>query len=157
MDLNFYRFRSVWRVEATAGEAFTALSTVVDYPAWWPQVRAAGVVAPDACALTVRSLVPYDLSIVVRRARRDRAGGVLEATLSGDLDGFTRWTLYPGDTWTRLIFDQEVVVTNASLRRFSLVARPVYRADHAFMMRQGERGLRTYLAGGRAGRRPAQP
>jgi hypothetical protein len=27
------------------------------------------------------------------------------------------------------------------------IARPAFRANHALMMRRGERGLRTYLAG----------
>jgi hypothetical protein len=38
-----------------------------------------------------------------------------------------------------------------------VVTRPALRANHALMMHQGERGLRAYLAGLRAGRRPEQP
>jgi hypothetical protein len=157
MNWNFYRFRSVWRVDATAAEAFTALSALTDYPAWWPQVRSATAVAPGTCELTVRSLLPYDLVVLVYQERRDPVGGVLEATLSGDLDGYAQWTFYPGGTWARLIFEEEVLVNKALLRRLAVVTRPALRANHALMMHQGERGLRAYLAGLRAGRRPERP
>jgi len=36
------------------------------------------------------------------------------------------------------------------LRRLELAARPAFKANHTKMMRDGERGLRTYLAGYRA-------
>ena len=36
------------------------------------------------------------------------------------------------------------------LRRLELIARPAFKANHSRMMRDGERGLRTYLAGYRA-------
>jgi hypothetical protein len=152
MDWNFYRFRSVWRVDATAEESFTALAALDDYPAWWPQVRAARPAGADAYELTVRSLLPYDLKFVTRQVRRDAAHGVLEAALTGDLDGYTRWTVYPGDGFTRLLFEEEVVANRALLRRLAVVARPAFRANHTLMMHQGRRGLGAYLAGLRAGR-----
>ena len=152
MDWNFYRFRSVWRVDATAEEAYTALAALGDYPAWWPQVRAARPVGADAYELTVRSLLPYDLEFVTRQVRRDATNGVLEAGLTGDLDGYTRWTVYPGEGTTRLLFEEEVVANKALLRRLALVARPAFRANHTLMMRDGRRGLTAYLAGLRAGR-----
>ena len=48
----------------------------------------------------------------------------------------------------------EVLARKALLRRFGAVARPAFKANHTLMMRHGERGLATYLAGVRAGRRP---
>ena len=40
-----------------------------------------------------------------------------------------------------------MVANKALLRRLAPIARPAFRANHALMMRHGERGLRTYLAG----------
>ena len=153
MDLNFYRFRSLWRIDAPLDEVYAALVDLGDYPSWWPEVRRAVRLSDDAYDLTVRSLLPYDLVITTRQVRRDRAAGVLEAALSGDLDGFTRWTLRGSGTGTLALFEEEVEALKPLLRRFAAVARPAFTANHTLMMRHGQRGLRTYLAGVRAGRR----
>jgi hypothetical protein len=72
---------------------------------------------------------------------------VLEAKLTGDLEGFSRWTITATGSGADLLFEEEVVTTKALLRRLAPIARPAFRANHALMMRHGERGLRTYLAG----------
>jgi len=47
----------------------------------------------------------------------------------------------------RLEISLQVVVNKRLLRRLAPVARPLFRANHAAMMRRGHRGLRAYLAG----------
>ena len=70
--------------------------------------------------------------------------------MGGDLAGFSRWTITVGANGTSATFDEEVLATKVLLRRLELVARPAFKANHSRMMRDGERGLRTYLAGYRA-------
>lgn len=146
-DLNFYRFRSVWEVDARTEDAYTVLEKVGDYPAWWPEVTSVRRLGEDVCEVRCRSLLPYELVFTSRHARRDPVARVLEARLSGDLEGFSRWTILPSSSGSSLIFDEEVVVTKALLRRLAVVARPAFKANHALMMSHGLRGLRTYLAG----------
>jgi hypothetical protein len=152
MDLNFYRFRSQWQVPAAPTEAYGVLSALAEYPRWWSEVRRAVQVSDDVFEVTVRSLLPYDLDFVSRQARQDAEAGILEAAMTGDLEGFSRWTISPVRAGTRLVFEEEVVVAKPLLRRLAAVARPAFRANHALMMRHGERGLRTFLAGYHFGR-----
>ncbi|GAA3869381.1 SRPBCC family protein [Saccharothrix violaceirubra] len=130
------------------------LADLARYPLWWREVRAAEQVGERAARLRCRSLLPYDLVFETHHDTRDRVAGVLKARLVGDLDGTAAWRIRPSGTGTLLRYEQEVTVTKPLLRRLALVARPALVANHGLMMRSGNRGLRTYLAGYQAGRRP---
>ena len=153
MDLNFYRFTSIWLVPGAPEEAYAALETLEDYPAWWPEVKEARKLAEGLVEVRCRSLLPYDLIFTSEQAVRDPDAKVLEANLRGDLDGFSRWTIQGSSDDSRLVFEEEVTATKRSLRALAPVARPAFKANHYLMMRHGERGLRTYLSGYRLARR----
>ena len=70
--------------------------------------------------------------------------------LTGDLEGFSRWTIQEFPDGSRATFEEEVVANKKLLQRLDPIARPAFRANHKLMMSHGERGLRTYLAGRRA-------
>jgi hypothetical protein len=152
MDSNFYVFQSAWSLEAPVDDVFVALSELVAYPSWWPEVRTVREVSPGSAELVCRSLLPYDLVFSSSQTRRDPEMGVLEAALTGDLDGFSRWTISPAAGGSLAVFDEEVTAQKALLRRLGRVARPAFEANHTLMMRHGRRGLRTFLAGMRLGR-----
>ena len=152
-SLNRYRFRSVWHVRASVHEAYAVLRELTEYPRWWPEVKRATRLGDDAVALVCRSVLPYDLSFVAERGKEDRRAGLLEAKLSGDLEGVSRWTITGGSEASMLVFEEEVVTNKRLLNRLTPLARPAFIANHSLMMRNGERGLRTYLAGFRRGRR----
>ena len=146
MDVHRYRFRSVWTVDASATRLFTALEDVETYPRWWPEVRRARRVDEDTVHFTVRSVLPYDLELVAHRIRRGSDEVVLEARLSGDLEGRSRWTLEAVDGGgARATFEEDVVVQKPLMRRLAWLARPAFRGNHALMMRRGNRGLRRHL------------
>jgi hypothetical protein len=84
------------------------------------------------------------------QTRRDPQARVLEARLTGDLEGFSRWTIQDFAEGARATFEEEVVANKALLRRLDPLARPAFRANHKLMMKHGEDGLRTFLAGYRA-------
>jgi hypothetical protein len=146
-----YVFQSVWRFDATPADVTTALECLDDYPHWWPEVREAKRIDEDTYELRCRSTLPYDLAFETRRSVHDVAGGVLEAHMIGDLEGFSRWTIRADGAGTRAVFDEDVVANKRLLRTLEPLARPAFRANHWLMMRHGEAGLRVYLAGfGRA-------
>ena len=92
-------------------------------------------------------MLPYDLVFTTHQTRRDPQARVLEAHLAGDLEGFSRWTIQEFPEGSRATFEEEVVANKKLLQRLDPVARPAFRANHKLMMKHGERGLRTYLAG----------
>ncbi|MER5636187.1 SRPBCC family protein [Kitasatospora sp. NPDC002227] len=147
MDLNHYRFRHVWELDAPAAAVYAALRDVGSYPLWWREVRSVRPVGGDVSAVVIRSRLPYSLTFALRRSREDQAAGVLEATLHGDLDGWSRWTTTAHGPGTRVLLEEEVRAGRPLLRRLAPLARPLFLANHALAARSGERGLRRHLAG----------
>ncbi|MFF9196209.1 SRPBCC family protein [Streptomyces sp. NPDC014779] len=145
MDWCRYRFRSVWRLAAPPAAVYAALERAEDYPLWWPQVREVVALDEHTGTARFRSLLPYDLVVTAEARRRDPATGVLEIRMSGDLDGWARWTLTAEGTGTRAVYEQEVEVRNPLMRALAVPGRPFFRANHALMMRGGRRGLAAHL------------
>ncbi|MFF1548669.1 SRPBCC family protein [Streptomyces sp. NPDC058291] len=145
MDWTRYRFRSLWALPASPARVLEALGRAEDYPRWWPQVREVDRVDDTTGVVRVRSVLPYDLTFTVRGVRNDPAAGVLEIALSGDLDGWARWTVTAHGRGALARYDQEVRVDKPLLRRFAVPGRPLFRLNHRLMMRAGRRGLAAYL------------
>lgn len=145
-----YTFGSVWHVSAAPDDVFHALARLADYPLWWPEIRDVRPRGDQAFQLTCKSTLAFRLSFAAMPIVHDRATRVLEARLTGDLEGSCRWTIGVHATGTSATFDAEVMPQKTLLRRIGPLARPALHATHSRMMRNGERGLRTYLAGYRA-------
>ncbi|MFI5679632.1 SRPBCC family protein [Streptomyces cellulosae] len=145
MDWNRYRFHSLWRLPVAPAVVYAALERVEDYPRWWRQVREVNRIDDSTGVVRIRSLLPYDLTVTVRETRRDPAAGVLETTVSGDIDGWARWTVTADGTGSLARYEQVVDVSKPLLRRFAVPGRPVFRANHWLMMRAGRRGLAGHL------------
>ncbi|MFD9437094.1 SRPBCC family protein [Streptomyces sp. NPDC060002] len=145
MDWTRYRFRSLWTLPAPPARVYEALERAEGYPRWWPQVREVNQVDSTTGVIRIRSLLPYDLTFTAREVRRDAETGVLEIAMTGDLDGWARWTVTADGSGTLARYDQEVQVAKPLLRRFAVPGRPVFRLNHRLMMRAGRRGLAAYL------------
>ncbi|WP_320774161.1 SRPBCC family protein [Streptomyces sp. CRN 30] len=145
MDLNHYRFRSLWALPAPVPAVYRALERIEDYPRWWPQVREVTRTDDTSGTVRIRSLLPYDLVQTMRQRRRDEAAGVLEVALDGDIAGWARWTVVPLGTGALARYDQEVDVRKPLLRRLAVPGRPLFRVNHRLMMRAGRRGLAAHL------------
>ncbi|MFE9308523.1 SRPBCC family protein [Streptomyces sp. NPDC088353] len=145
MDWTHYRFRTRWTLPAPPDAVHRALERVEDYPRWWRQVREVTRTDPATAVIRIRSLLPHDLTFTAREVRRDPAAGVLEAALTGDVDGWARWTLTAHATGTLARYDQVVDVNKPLLRRLAVPGRPLFRANHRLMMRAGRRGLAAHL------------
>jgi hypothetical protein len=148
VSLNEYAFRSLWSVRATADRVFAALVDLAGYPRWWPDIRAVERVDDDTAEVTCRSVLPYVLTFRLHRAVEDADHGRMRVDMSGDLEGFVQGHVAEHRTEGALLaISQRVAVTKPLLRALAPVGRPVFRANHALMMRRGQRGLRAYLAG----------
>ncbi|GHJ38849.1 SRPBCC family protein [Streptomyces sp. TS71-3] len=143
MDWCHYRFRSLWRLPAKPAEVYQVLERAHEYPAWWPQVREVTRLDERTGTVRFRSLLPYDLVVTARESKRDPVAGLLEIAMTGDLDGWARWTLVaaPDATGTHALYEQEVEVCKPLMRRFAVPCRPAFRFNHALMMRGGRLGL----------------
>ncbi|MGW1719325.1 SRPBCC family protein [Streptomyces sp. NPDC002156] len=145
MDWSHYRFHTRWTLTAPLATVYDALAQAEDYPRWWPQVREVDRIDDTSGTIRIRSLLPYDLTFTAREVRRDPAAGILEIAMTGDLDGRARWTLTSAGSGTLARYDQEVDVTKPLMRLLAVPGRPLFRANHALMMRAGRRGLAAHL------------
>ncbi len=146
VNLSRYRFRSAWQVDVAYDALFDVLSDISSYPHWWRQIRSVDRIDEDTASVVCRSVLPYDLRLCAARTCEDRDRGALEVRLTGDLDGWSRWTLRRNGVRTALVYEQEVVVHSRVVRWLGLVARPALRANHAWMMRSGRLGLDRWVA-----------
>ncbi|WP_432058781.1 SRPBCC family protein [Streptomyces sp. bgisy022] len=146
MNPHHHRFHSRWPLPAPAPVVHGILERVENYPRWWPQVREVTRIDAATGTARIRSVLPYDLVVVLRAQRRDPVAGILEVRLDGDITGRARWTVTPVATGGCLArYDQEAEIRKPLLRRLAVPARCLFRANHALMMRAGRRGLTAYL------------
>jgi hypothetical protein len=149
MSASRYAFTHASWVPAAPDRVHAVLVDLERYPAWWRQVRAVASLGPDRALVVCRSVLPYDLELVLDAVSRDPRH--LEVTISGPIDGFARWTLAGQRGGTRLDYEQ-VVTARGALAWASYVLKPVLRANHAAMMRGFDRGLAGWLSAGRGNR-----
>ncbi|MFD5538673.1 SRPBCC family protein [Streptomyces sp. NPDC127079] len=145
MDRNHYRFLSRWPLPFGTAAVYRALEQVEDYPHWWPQVRSVTRLNDTTGVLTIRSVLPYDITFTARETRRDPLAGVLETGMTGDIEGWARWTVVADGAGALARYEQVVDVNKALLRRLAVPGRPLFRANHRLMMRSGRRGLLGHL------------
>jgi hypothetical protein len=149
--LRHYRFQSVWDLEAAPEVTYDVLRDIGTYTAWWPEIRDVWRIDDDTADVRARSFLPYDLRFTMTRSRDDRDAGVLEVSMVGELEGFSRFTITGVPTGSRVVFAEQVVTNKALLNWLAPIARPGFRFNHTLMMRHGLAGLKTYLAGFRRG------
>jgi len=146
-----YVFHSVWSIDAAVEDVSSVLADVVGYPSWWPEVRSVEDLGNGRFAMVARSLLPYELRTVSEPGAGNGEPGVISARLSGDLVGTARWSMERLGDSCRLVYDQEVETHATLLNVFAPIGRPAFRLNHRLMMRHGQAGLRTYMAGYRRG------
>lgn len=156
-DRNFYSFRSVWSLDCPPAHAFELLREVPEFTSWWPEVKEARALGGGRFSVRARALLPYSLNFVGERRIEDPELGVLEMSMTGDLEGFSRFSIEEWGQGSRIVFEEQVLATKSLLRRLAPVARPVFYANHWVMMRRGQAGLRTYAAGFTRGRAASSP
>ncbi|WIY01536.1 SRPBCC family protein [Amycolatopsis mongoliensis] len=142
-----YRFSSTWLLPGTAPErVFGVVTDLAGYPRWWSDVRTVRRVDDDTAELICRSRLPFRLVVRMHRDHQDERAGLMRVRLSGDLDGVLAGAVRAAGAGTLLEITQDVQARKELLRRLDAVARPLFRANHALMMRRGHRGLSAYLA-----------
>ncbi len=145
--LHRYRFCSVWTLPASPDVVYSVLDILERYPLWWREVKEVTQIDDRTARVVVRSRLPYDLAFTTEQEKRDPETRVLEARMMGDLDGFSRWTIAPDPMGSKAVFEEDVIAKKRLLRILAPAVRLALIANHTLMMRSGEMGLRTYLAG----------
>jgi hypothetical protein len=88
--------------------------------------------------------LPYKLEFFVLTTRVERPR-LLEGEASGELAGIGRWRLFGEGAVTAVTYEWNVRTTRAWMNLVSPVARPIFQANHDWVMRSGGEGLARRL------------
>lgn len=146
-----YRFLTTWLLEAERERVWDAIYDSDAWPEWWRGVieterlsdgDAAGV--GQYGRYVWRSKLPYELEFFMRSTRVE-APRLLEGEASGELAGTGRWRLFEQDGVTAVLYEWNVSTTKAWMNLLTPLARPVFAANHDYVMRNGGEGLAKLL------------
>jgi len=146
-----YAFLTAWRLAAPREDVFAVLHASERWPEWWRGVeRVVKLEDGDEEGrgslgrYTWRSVLPYRLEFEMRITRVDRPYR-MEGEAVGELTGSGSWRLYEDDGATAVLFEWRVRTTRAWMNALAPLARPVFRWNHDWVMREGGRGLARRL------------
>jgi hypothetical protein len=116
------------------------------YCDWWPQVRAVAKLDDDHALVICRSVLPYDLELLLTAVNRD--DDLLEVGIDGPIRGWARFRLdrgprrSSGAETTEVGFEQEVLAEAPAFVAASYVVKPLLVWNHQRMMRGLVEGVR---------------
>jgi Polyketide cyclase / dehydrase and lipid transport len=146
-----YRLITLWRIKAPVQPVFDAIFDSLRWPDWWPGADHVEERAPgdtdgvgSVRRYTWKGRLPYRVCFDARTTRIERMR-VLEASVSGDLEGIGRWTFSDGGEVTTVRYEWHVRTTRRWMNLLAPIARPVFSRNHHLLMRQGAEGLADLL------------
>ena len=155
---NITRWRLPGIASSTAGSSprrssasTTRSGTCSRYERWWTDfvIRATGDSPPPepgkSNELLVKAYLPYKVNFVLTVVEAERPRRIL-SRISKDFDGTGEWTLEEQDGVTVATLDWRPTVNQPFIRYLSPLLRPLFRSNHKWAMRRGERQIREYLA-----------
>ena len=148
-----YRFLDKWFIPHPIELVFDELLHGEDYPKWWGEAwkRVMPIGEAKAGAVGARTEViaggflPYTIKLELEVARVERPH-LLAVVSRGDLEGTGTWRLHEFEGGTAVSYDWRVRAGKPLIRRFSPILKPLFRANHNWVMRRGEVALRRWLA-----------
>ena len=145
-----YRFLDRWVVAAPIERVYDTIGDVLGYERWWTDfvIRATGDEAPPAPGkrneLLVKAYLPYKVNFGLEVIEAERPWRIL-SRLSKDFDGTGEWTLTETADGTVATLDWRPSVNHALIRYLTPALRPLFRSNHTWAMRRGERQIRDHL------------
>jgi len=156
-----YEIESRWQVLGRIDDVYAVLTDAEALPRWWPEAYSRVIVAADGgedgvgrvTDITTRGILPYDVTwrVEVLETRRPE---LIRVKASGDVIGLGTWQLRGDDGAVHLSYLWRVRVGKPWMQKFEFLLKPVFAANHNWVMRRGELGLRAELSR-RAVRPPA--
>jgi hypothetical protein len=145
-----YRFLDRWVIPAPIERVYDVIGEPLDYVRWWTDfvLQATGDTGLPARGkrneLLVKAYLPYKVNFGLEVIEAERPQRIL-SRLSKDFDGTGLWTLEETGEATVATLDWRPSVNHALIKYLTPVLRPLFRSNHNWAMRSGERQLREYL------------
>jgi hypothetical protein len=146
-----YRFVTTWLLGSDRDPVWDAIYDQRAWPTWWHGLERVVEIDPGDdngigahSELTWRARVPYRLVMEIK-AHTIEPPHLVEASVKGDLSGSGRWRLFDEGAVTAVVFEWDVRTTRAWMNALAPIARPIFRANHDWVMRNGATGIAGLL------------
>jgi len=157
-----YRFLDKWFIPHPIDVVFEELLHAEDYPRWWGEawkrVTPIGDARPGMVGarseVIAGGFLPYTITLELEVMRVERPHLIVVASRR-DLEGAGTWRLREFDGGAAVSYEWNVRAGKPLIRRFSPLVKPLFRANHTWVMRHGEADLKRWLANPRRGARLA--
>jgi hypothetical protein len=145
-----YRFLDRWAVPASIERVYEVIGDPLGYERWWTDFVIAvegdgGEPRPGKRnRLLVKSFLPFKVRFGLEVLEAEPPTRIL-SKLSGDFDGTGEWRLSETAEGTDALLDWRPQVNKPLIRNMTPVLRPLFRANHNWAMRRGERQIQDLL------------
>lgn len=144
MSVNEYHFVTKWRVESTVEEVFDLIANPMDLVRWWPFYLDVKEIESDIHEFYARGWLPYTMRWRMRRTAASRPKSIsLQAW--GDFEGAGEWTFVQDGAEVDITYNWRIKGEKPLLRYLSFVLRPIFAANHNWVMNQGEQCLKREM------------
>lgn len=149
--MNDYHFLTLWRLTAPLEEVWDTIRDVERWPRWWPCVREVEMIQDgDASGvgavrrLTWHGALPYSLTFDTQVTRVDPMHAV-DSIASGEVEGTGQWRFDTEGPVTVVRYAWDVHTRRVWMDKLAPIARPLFKWNHDYVMRQGGEGLAAVL------------
>jgi uncharacterized protein YndB with AHSA1/START domain len=146
-----YRFLTTWLLEADRERVWDAIYESERWPEWWKGVEEAEKLEEGDQAgvgqfgrYVWKAKLPYRVEFFIRTTNVERPH-LLEGDATGELAGVGRWRLFEEGGLTAVVYDWNVGTTRAWMNLLAPLAKPAFKGNHDYVMRNGGRGLAELL------------
>jgi len=146
-----YRFVDRWFVPHPIERVYELMADVHGYPTWWGDVwdstsGHAGLPAPGTRTQVVaHGYLPYKLRYEFECVAVDAPHRV-DSVLHGDFEGTASLTFAEEGGGTSVVLDFRPLVNKRGVRQLTPLLRPLFRSNHGWAMRRGQRRIVARLA-----------
>jgi uncharacterized protein YndB with AHSA1/START domain len=148
-----YRFLDRWMIPAPIELVYDTIGDPLGYERWWTDfvLRSSGdggLPRPGKRNdLLVKAYLPYKVNFGLEVMEAERPHRIF-SRLSKDFDGTGLWMLEETAEGTVATLDWRPLVNHPLIKYLTPLLRPLFRSNHTWAMRRGERQLREYLVSG---------
>jgi uncharacterized protein YndB with AHSA1/START domain len=146
-----YRFLTTWLLEAERDRVWDAIYESERWPEWWQGVEEAEKLEEgDESGVgqygryVWKAKLPYRVEFYIRTTRVEQPR-LLEGDATGELAGVGRWRLFEQNGMTAAIYEWNVQTTRPWMNLLAPLARPAFKSNHDYVMRNGGLGLADLL------------
>ena len=148
MASNAYHFEDRWYVPFPIEKVYDVLARPEEYPRWWRGVYLSATPLDGEgkrVAVVARVRLPYKLSFTIESVMQEKPRLIAFRAAGDFVTNLSRWVLEPRGDGTAVRLEWNPRVEKPVVKFLSPVLKPLFKWNHEWTMRRGERLIAEYL------------